>query len=97
MDFYRSVDKKILLKNEGEIPVPILKHSVGKLNIESDRESKHDEEEEQFSVPNSEEIDFPEDNAIIIPEATRPFHGTDNYEWNHYKRPTGEVFEILKN
>ena len=65
MDFYRRVDKKILLENEGEIPVPILKHSVGKLNIESDRESEHDEEEEQFSVPNSEEIDFPEDNAII--------------------------------
>ena len=97
VDFYRSVDKTIFVENKGEIPVPVLKHSVGKLNIESDSESEYDEEEEQFAVPNSKEIDFPEDNAIIIPEATRPSYGSDNYEWNHYKRSTCEVFEFPKN
>ena len=39
VDFYQGADKKMLLENEGQIPVPVLKYSVRKLNIESDSES----------------------------------------------------------
>ena len=44
VDFYRTVDKKIFLEQGGEIPVPVLKHGVIKLNIESDSESEYEEE-----------------------------------------------------
>ena len=35
---------------------------------------------------------FPEETKIIIPERMHSFYGTDNYEWNPYKLPEGEVY-----
>ena len=31
-----------------------------------------------------------------MPEAKRSVYGTDNYEWNHYKKPKGEVCDFSK-
>ena len=73
----------------------MLKHKAGKLKIHSDSEKEYDDEE-HFSIPNSEHVEFPEEAKIIIPERMRSFYGTDNYEWNYYKRPEGEVYRLPK-
>ena len=41
-------------------------------------------------------MEFPEDTKIITPERMQAIYGTDNYEWNHYKLPTGQVYDFLK-
>ena len=74
----------------------MLKHSVGKLKIDSDSEREYEKEEEQFAIPNSEHAEFPEETKIIIPERMRSFYGTDDYEWIHYKLPEGEVYKFPK-
>ena len=94
VNFYRMTDKKLLLSNVDEVPVPVLQHNVGKLKTDS--ESQYKEEEEQYAVPNSEDVEFPEDSMTIIPERMRTFYGTDHYEWNHYKRPTGEACKFQR-
>ena len=38
IDFYRQANKKLLLGVENKVPVPVIKHNVGKLRINSDSE-----------------------------------------------------------
>ena len=38
IDFYRQANKKLLLSVEDKVPVPVIKHNVGKLRIDSDSE-----------------------------------------------------------
>ena len=38
IDFYRQANKKLLLRVEDKVPVPVIKHNVGKLRIDSDSE-----------------------------------------------------------
>ena len=96
VDFYCSTNKKLALSDKDKTPLPVLKHNVGKLKIDSDSENKHEEEEEQFAIPNSEHVEFPEETKIMISERMRSFCGTDDYEWNHYKLPEGEVYKFPK-
>ena len=58
--------------------------------------TRTEEEEEQFPVPNSEHVEFPEETKMIIHERMRSFYGSDNYEWNYYKLPEGEVHKFSK-
>ena len=96
VDFYCSTNKKLALGDKDKAPLRVLKHNVGKLKIDSDSESECEEEEERFAIPNSEHGEFPEETKIIIPERMRSFYGTDDYEWNHYKLPEGEVYKFPK-
>ena len=41
-------------------------------------------------------MDFLEDNMVILLEAMRNVYGADDYEWNHYKLPAGEIYEFPK-
>ena len=53
--FYRSViNKKIVISDDEETPVPVLKYNVGKLTIEPDSESDS-ESEDEFAIPNCDE------------------------------------------
>ena len=48
-----------------------------------------------YDVPNSENVISPRNNnKIVTPERMSEFYGTDDYEWNHYKLPTGNVYEF---
>ena len=38
IDFYRQANKKLLLGVGDKVPVPVIKHNVGKLRIDSDSE-----------------------------------------------------------
>ena len=92
VDFYCKTRKKLLLDE-----VPAVKHNVRKLRLKFDSESEYGEEdEEEFAIPNSEHIAFPEGTKIIISERMHLFYSTDNYEWNHYKLPKGDVYEFPK-
>ena len=81
IDFYHSNTERTALELDY---VPVIKKNVAKLRIEpesgSDSEEYYDEEEKQHVVPNSEKIEFPEDNKIILSERMRMVSGTDNYE-----------------
>ena len=46
VDFYRSSNKKLALGDKNKTPLPLLKHNVGKLKIDSNSESEYEEEEE---------------------------------------------------
>ena len=88
IDFYHQV----YFNDEPEV-----KKGVGRLRIESkswDEESSQ-EDELEYEIPNSEPMDFLEDNTVILPEAMRNVYGTDNYEWDHYKLPAGEFTNFL--
>ena len=73
VDFYHSTNKKQALGNKDKTPLPVLKHNTGKLKINSDSEREYEEEEEQFVIPNSEHVEFPEETKIIIPERMLSF------------------------
>ena len=91
--FYRKIDKKIMLTGD-ETPIPILKRRVGRMRIESDSSSsEYKEEEEQIGIPNCDAEDSDEDEQMI-PEGMLPVYGTDNYEWNDYEKPKGDVCEF---
>ena len=94
-DIYCSSNKKLGLGDQDKVPLSMLKHKAGKLKIHCDSENEYDDEE-HFSIPNSEHVEFPEETKIIIPERMRSFYGTDNYEWNYYKLPEGEVYRLPK-
>ena len=69
-------------------PVPVVKQDIGRLRIELDSESEHDMEEEQI-------LNYkPQEDDVVLPEATRSVYGTDNYEWNNYNKPKGEVCDF---
>ena len=70
VDFYRCTNKKLSPGDKDKTSLPVLKHNVGKLKIDSDSENEYEEEEEQFVIPNSEHVEFPEETKIIIPERT---------------------------
>ena len=91
-----SANKKLALGNKDKTLIPVLKYNVGKLKIDSNSESEYEETEEQFSIPNSEHVEFPEETKIIIPERMRSFYVTDNYEWNYYNPREGDVYKFLK-
>ena len=78
IDFYHQVD----FNDEPEV-----KKGVGRLRIESEScdEESSQEDDLEYEIPNSEPMDFPEDNMVILPEAMRNVYGTENYECNHYK------------
>ena len=84
LDFINDDDSNVdgvdSLGNKDKTLIPVLKYNVGKLKIDSNSESEYEETEEQFSIPNSEHVEFPEETKIIIPERMRSFYGTDNYE-----------------
>ena len=74
-----------------ETLIPILKRRVRRMRIESDSSSsEYEEEEEQIGIPNCDAEDSNEDEQMI-PEGMLPVYGTDNYEWNHYEKPKGDV------
>ena len=58
VDFYCSTNKKLALIDKDKTPSPVLKHNVGKLKIDSNCESEYEEEEEQFAIRNSEQVEF---------------------------------------
>ena len=67
---------------------------VGRIRIESDSSSsEYEEEEEQIGIPNCNAEDCDEDEQMI-PEGMLPVYRTDNYEWNHYEKPKGNVCEF---
>ena len=76
---------------------PEVKKRVGRLKIEpkSCNEESNQEDDLEYRIPNSEPMDFPEDNMVILHEAMRNVYCTDDYGWNHYKLPTGEIYEFL--
>ena len=88
IDFYHQV----YFNDEPEV-----KKGVGRLRIESKSwgEESSQEDELEYEIPNSEPMDFLEDNTVILPEAMRNVYGTDNYEWDHYKLPAGEFTNFL--
>ena len=93
VNFYRKIDKKIVLQGD-ETPIPMLKRDVGRLRIESDSSSsEYEEEEEQIGIPNYDPDNSDEDEATI-PERMLAVYGTDNYEWNYYKKSKGSVCEF---
>ena len=61
VNFYCSTNKKLALGDKDKMPLPVLKHNVGKLKMDSDSENEYVEEEEQFTIPNSEHVEFPEE------------------------------------
>ena len=65
--FYCSINNKLALGDKYKTPLPVLKHNITKLKIDSDSESESEEEKEQFVIPNSEHVEFPEETKIIIP------------------------------
>ena len=72
----------------------MLKRDVGRLRIESDSSSsEYKEEEKQIGIPNYDSDESDEDEATI-PDRMLPVYGTDNYEWNHYKKTKGDVCEF---
>ena len=87
IDFYHQVD----FNDEPEV-----KKGVGRLRIESEScdEESSQEDDLEYEIPNSEPMDFPEDNMVILPEAIIDVYGTDDYEWNHHELPTGEIYEF---
>ena len=90
--FYCKTRKKLLLDE-----VPAAKRNVRKLRLKSDSERAYREEDkEEFAISNSEHVAFPEGTKIIISERMRLCAYTDNYEWNHYKLPKGDVYEFPK-
>ena len=56
VDLYCSTNKKLALGNKDKTPLPVLKHNIRKLKIDSDSTSEYEEEEEQFVIPNSKHI-----------------------------------------
>ena len=97
VNFSQEVNEKLLLNDlEEKVPVPVVKHNVRKLKKESDSEKKYEEDDEydNFVAPNSENVQFPENTKIIISKAMLSVYGTGKYEWNHYKPPTGKVFDF---
>ena len=87
VDFYHKI-KKIVLQGD-ETPKPMLKCDVGRLRIESNSSSsQYKEEEKQIGIPNYDSDESDEDEATI-PDRMLPVYGTDNYEWNHYKKNKG--------
>ena len=74
IDFYRQVD----FNDEPEAK----KKGVGRLRIESEScdEESSQEGDLNYEIPNSEPMDFPKDNMVILPEAMRNVYGTDDYE-----------------
>ena len=65
--FIALLIKKLALGDKYKTPLPVLKHNITKLKIDSDSESESEEEEEQFVIPNTEHVEFPEETKIIIP------------------------------
>ena len=49
-----------------------------------------------FAIPKTQHVEFPKETKIIMPKRMHSFHDTDNYGWNHYKLPEGEVYEFPK-
>ena len=60
-----------MLGVEDKVPVPVIKLNVGKVRIDSDSESKYDEEEAEFAIPNSEQVVFPEETNYSTWKDTR--------------------------
>ena len=64
--------------------------------IMSDDEYEEEEEDLYYEIPNSENAKTSRnDNKIDMSEKMKSVYGTDEYEWNHYKLPTGNVYEFL--
>ena len=82
--FYRSIDhKKIVISDDEETPVPVLKYNVGKRRIESDSESDS-ESEDEFVIPNCDETGHKiGENKIVIPEVMCQFYGADIRNFLH--------------
>ena len=59
-------------------------------------DDEFEEEELFYEVPNSENAmrSSNNDNTVEIPDDMRSVYSTDNYEWNHYKLPTGNIYEF---
>ena len=71
VDFHCCTNKNLELGDKDKMPLPVLKHNVGKFKIDSNSESEYEEEKEQFTIPTSEHAEFPEETKIIIPEMMR--------------------------
>ena len=63
--FYHMTSKRVML---GEPHVLVIKRNVGRLSIESDSGSDYEEEEEQYTIPNSEYAEYPEGTKMTILE-----------------------------
>ena len=75
--FYNMTSKRVMLD---EPHVLMIKRNVGRLRIESDSGSDYEKEEEQYTIPNLEYVEFWEDTKITIPERMQAIYGTDDYE-----------------
>ena len=64
--------------------------------ILSDDDEYKEEEETVYEIPNSENaIKNIKSNVIDnMPDNMRVIYVTDEYEWNHYKLPTGSIYEF---
>ena len=71
IDFYHQVDFNI--------DEPHIKKGIGRLRIEfeSCNEECASEDDLEYEITNSEPMDFPEDNTVLLPEAMRNLYGTD--------------------
>ena len=60
VDFYCQTNKNLLLDE-----LSAAKHNARKLRIEFEGESKYvEEDEEEFAIPNSEHVQFPEERQL---------------------------------
>ena len=80
------VNTKIDVDGNIGIPTAIIKRN---LRIKSDSEQKGDELAEEAYNLNSKVLD---DERVT--ELYRHICGTNDYKWNNYKRPTGEIYEF---
>ena len=67
---------------------------VGKLKIDSESEKEQVEMNALDNGSHVPELDDSDDDDSL-PEAYKHIYGTDNYEWNNYKRPNDSaIYEI---
>ena len=70
-------------------------HRKNNNRIVSD-DDEYEEEKTVYEIPNSENAIKNTKSSVIdnMPDDMRVIFGTDEYEWNHYKLPTGSIYEF---
>ena len=80
MNFYRTIEKKSRDLHKIDCT------QVGKLKIDSESEEEQVEMNALDNGSHVPELDDSDDDDSL-PEAYKHIYGTDNCEWNNYKRP----------
>ena len=85
VNFYRTIDSK---KSHFDCT------QVGKLKIDSESEEEWVEMDDLDKGSHIPELDDSDDDDRL-PEVNKHIYGTDNYEWNNFKRPNdSDIYEF---